>query len=102
MRWSDAVGARAPSPAAVRRDDRALFDQRRIEVLVGYSRSLRVQMWIIAIAVALLIAAGGGGVWPAVGWLLLFVAVRETRAAALVRLAAASDLPAEPRLRQVM
>lgn len=101
MRTSDAA-PKFPRQVQVRRDDRALFDQRRIEVLVDYSRSLRVQMWIIAAFIAALVAAGGGGHLAAALWLLLFVAVRETRAVALVKLAEARDAPAEPRLRQVM
>lgn len=82
-------------------DDAAEFDQRRIDVLVSYSRSLRVQMWVIAAAVAVLIGAGGGGVGWACGWLALFLVVREARAAALVRLADERDAPAGPRLSRI-
>lgn len=82
-------------------DDAAEFDQRRIDVLVSYSRSLRLQMWVIASAIAVLIGAGGGGVWAAGGWLALFLAVREARAAALVRLADDRQASAGPRLRRI-
>jgi signal transduction histidine kinase len=83
-------------------DDQAQFDQRRLEVMVGYSHSLRVQMWLISAVIATLIVVGGGSSALVLAWLALFGIVRETRAAALVRLGAASSEPAGPRLRQAM
>ncbi len=79
----------------------AAFDQRRLDMLVSHSRSLRVPMWLSAIAIAA-VAGREAGWAPALGWLLFFLAVREARAAALIRLAEAVARPIAQRLRRTV
>lgn len=92
----------SPPPAAARvlsAEERAGFDERRLQVLVEYSASLRWQMHTIAGTIGGLCWAGGSApLWVAL-WLAATVAVREARAASLLRLRTATDIPLATRLR---
>ena len=81
--------------------DAELYDERRLNVLVRFSASLR---WPMTMIVCIIAAIAWGGGCPPLGvliWLAATIAIRETRAAALVRLDRAVTQPIADRLRQV-
>jgi signal transduction histidine kinase/ActR/RegA family two-component response regulator len=88
----------APRDAAPAPDP---YDAERLRVLVEYSTVLRFQM-ISAAAVIAAVAWLGGHTMPAVAaWFAGVVAVRELRAAWLVRIVRRAAEPVAPRLRTV-
>ncbi len=92
---SDANGTCPP----LRPLERERYDERRLEVLVGYSASLRWQMLATAVVLAAVCWAGGAMPTVVAAWLAATILARELRAAALLRLRGAHELPVGVRLR---
>ncbi|MDN3922647.1 hybrid sensor histidine kinase/response regulator [Roseateles violae] len=93
---ADGAGALAASS-----DDAARYDSRRLDVLVRFSAALRLQMTLVAFVIAALAWIGGAQPRLVLVWLLLVLAVREARAAAIKRLGQQHARPIAPRMRQV-
>jgi signal transduction histidine kinase/CheY-like chemotaxis protein len=78
------------------------FDERRLQVLVGYSASLRWQMVLTATVMGGVAWAGGGPLVWVLTWLLCTLAIRELRAIGLLRLRSDAARPIALRLRAAM
>jgi signal transduction histidine kinase/ActR/RegA family two-component response regulator len=90
---SPSTGDFGPSPGG------DAFDERRLQMLVTFSASLRWQM-VSATVVMAAIAWGGGAPLPwALAWMLGTIAVREARAARLLRYRSDTVTPIAKRLK---
>lgn len=90
----------APLLNEVRPVEGDTFDERRLQVLVSFSSSLRWPMVSIAVVMACVAWAGGGSRPLIVAWLLTTVLVRELRAARLLRLRTDTAHPVPQRLKE--
>ncbi len=74
------------------------FDSRRLQMLVSFSSSLRWQMISTALVTAGVVWAGGGPLALVALWLAATIAIREFRAALLLRLGSDAAQPIAQRL----
>ncbi|MFY8116887.1 MAG: hybrid sensor histidine kinase/response regulator [Roseateles sp.] len=80
------TGATSTDELRAQQHEAALYDERRLGVLVRFSASLRWPMHLIAAVIATIAWAGGAAITHTMAWLLCAIVVRELRAAALLRL----------------
>ena len=92
---SSAVSAAPPAPVRAGES----LDERRLHVAAAFATSLRVQIAIVLLVVAGIVAGAGWDWRVAAAWAVLAIVLREARTSALQRLVRAVDMPIEKRLR---